>query len=154
MEVASATERDVATVHELMVQWEREGTTIGHTAPDEAYLRGFLGECFLVARDAGHHVGFVCARIMDNPGHAAMPTARRLLQVEELFVRPEARQRGIGSALVRAALQWGRERGLVAFHVFTATRDTDRVLRFYRRHGFQPWGIQMYRSEDPDPHTA
>ena len=140
-------------MHELTVQWEREGTTIGYMASDEAYLRGFLNACFLVVRDAGRIVGFVCARVVDNPGHAAMPAARRLLQVEELFVRPEARQRGIGSALVRAALQWGRERGVAAFHVFTATRDTDRVLRFYRRHGFQPWGIQMYRSEEPDPHT-
>ena len=52
---------------------------------------------------------------------------------------------------MRAALQWGRERGVAAFHVFTATRDIDRVLRFYRRHGFQPWGIQMSRSEEPDP---
>ena len=149
MEVASATARDVAPVRELMVQWEREGTTIGYTASDEAYLRGFLNECFLVAREAGGTVGFVCARIVDNPGYAAMPTAWRLLQVEELFVRPKARQRGIGSALMRAALQWGRERGVAAFHVFTATRDTDRVLRFYRRHGFQPWGIQMYLSEEP-----
>ena len=66
MEVAAATERDVAPVHELMVQWEREGvtmgvrrvparlsqrvwrrrgTTIGYTACDEANLRGFLSEC-------------------------------------------------------------------------------------------------------------
>ena len=149
MEVVSAAERDVAPVHELMVQWEREGATIGYTASDETYLRGFLGECFLVARDAGRIVGFVCARVVDNPGYAAMPTARRLLQVEELYVLPEARQRGIGSALMRAALRRGRERGVTSFHVFTATRDTDRVLRFYRRHGFQPWGIQMYRSEDP-----
>ena len=149
MEVAPAAEEDLAAVHELMVRWEREGTTIGHVASDEAYLRGFLSECFLVARDAGRIVGFVCARIVDNPGYAVMPTARRLLQVEELLVRPEARQRGIGSALVRAALQRGREHGVAAFNVFTATRDIDPVLRFYRRHGFQPWGIQMYLATTP-----
>ena len=102
-----------------------------------------------MARDADRIVGFVCARIVDNPGYAVMPTARHLLQIEELFVRPEARQRGIGSALMRAALQRGRERGIAAFHVFTAARDTDRVLRFYRRHGFQPWGIQMYLATTP-----
>jgi len=132
-----------------MVLWEREGTTIGHAASDETYLRGFLTECFFVARDADRIVGFVCARIVENPSCAAMPTARHVLQIEELFVRPEARQRGIGSALMRAAVRRGRERGVTSCHVFTATRDTDRVLRFYRRHGFQPWGIQMYRSEDP-----
>ena len=141
----------MAPVHDLMVQWEREGTAIGQVASDEAYLRGFLTECFLVARDSGRIVGFACARIVDNPGYAVMPTAQRVLQIEELFVLREARQRGIGSALMRAALQRGRERGVAAFHVFTATRDTDRVLRFYRRHGFQPWGIQMYLCDERGP---
>ena len=57
MEVTPAAEEDLAAVHELMVRWEREGTTIGHVASDEAYLRGFLSECFLVARDAGRILG-------------------------------------------------------------------------------------------------
>ena len=149
MEIASATDRDVAPVHELMMQWEREGTTIGYTASNEAYLLGFLSECFLVARDADRIVGFVCARIIDNPGYAVMPTAQRVQQIEELFVLREARQRGIGTALVRATLQRARDRGVAAFHVFTAARDSDRIVRFYRRHGFEPWGIQMYLSEPP-----
>ena len=144
MEIASATDRDVAPVHELMMQWEREGTTIGYTAANEAYLLGFLSECFLVARDADRIVGFVCARIVDNPGYAVMPTVQRVLQIEELYVRPQARGRGVGTVLVEAVLQKAREQGVRAFHVFSATRNTEETLRFYRRHGFEPWGVQMY----------
>ena len=147
--VTPAAEADVAPVHDLMVQWEREGTAIGQVASDEAYLRGFLTECFLVAREANRIVGFVCARIIDNPGYAVMPTAQRVQQIKELFVLREARQRGIGTALVRGTLQRARDRGVAAFHVFTAARDSDRIVRFYRRHGFEPWGIQMYLSEPP-----
>ena len=62
MEITPAAEADVAPVHELMVQWEREGTIDRvQVASDEAYVRGFLTECFFVARDSGRIVGFVCA---------------------------------------------------------------------------------------------
>lgn len=139
----------MAAVHDLMEQWAREGTTIGQHSPGKDYLRSFLAEYFFVARDAGHIAGFACARIMDNPGYAVTPAAHRVLRIEELFVQPAARQQGIGTALLHAVLQRARDRGVSTFHVFTATRNTDRILRFYRRHGFEPWGIQLYLSDAP-----
>ncbi|MDE0217933.1 MAG: GNAT family N-acetyltransferase [Spirochaetaceae bacterium] len=157
IEVTPAAEQDVATVRALTAEWAREGSTIGQGPSTEAYLLSFLSECSLVARVSGRIVGFACARIANKPGYAVTPADRRVLQIEELYVCPEARRQGIGSALVRTVLQWARDRGVAAFHVFTATRDTDRILRFYRRLGFEPWGIQMYRSErtpGTDPHTA
>lgn len=144
-------------VQALTVEWAQEGSTIGQEASDRAYLLSFLSDCFLVARVSGRIVGFACARIANNRGYAVTPADRRVLQIEELYVCPEVRQQGIGSALVRTVLQWARDRGVAAFHVFTATRDTDKILRFYRQLGFAPWGIQMYRSErapGTDPHTA
>ena len=145
--VSPASEDDVAGIHELMVEWEEEGITIGHEAGDEAYLSRFLAEFFFVARDSRRIVGFVCARIIHSPGYAVMPAARRVLEIDELYVRRQARRLGIGTALVEAALQQAREQGVHAFHVFSATGNTDDILRFYRRHGFEPWGIQMYLAQ-------
>ena len=153
VEVTPASEQDVAAVHALTVEWAREGSTIGQDASTEAYLLSFLTECFFVARGAGRIMGFACARIMDNPGYAVTPPAQRVLQIEELFVQPAVRRTGIGAALLHAVLQRARDRGVSAFHVFTATRNTDGILRFYRRHGFEPWGIQMYRSDTPGETT-
>ena len=56
-------------------------------------------------------------------------------------------KRSVGTALVEAALQKARGQGVRAVHVFSATRNTEDILRFYRRHGFEPWGIQMYRAQ-------
>ncbi len=128
----------------MMRAWEEEAITIGQDACDIAYLRGFLDESFFVARESRRIVGFVCARIIANPGYAVMPTVQRVLQIEELYVRPQARGRGVGTTLVEAVLQKAREQGVRAFHVFSASRNTEDVLRFYRRHGFEPWGVQMY----------
>ncbi len=148
-----ATERDVAAVHGLMAEWEREGITIGQEARDEAYLRDFLAESLFIARESGRIVGFVCARIIDNPGYAVMPTALRVLQIEELYVRPQARGRGAGTALVEAVLQAAREQGVHACHVFSSSRNTDDILRFYGRHGFEPWGVQMYLARTDESRT-
>ena len=150
--ISSATERDVATVHKLMLEWDEEAITIGHEACDEEYLRGLLAESFFVAHDSGRIVGFVCGRIVHNPGYAVMPAAQRVLEIDELYVRRQARGQGVGTALVDAVLQKAREQGVHAFHVFSATRNTEDILRFYGRHGFEPWGVQMYlaRTEEQE----
>ena len=54
--------------------------------------------------------------------------------------------RRAGTALVDAVLQNARDQGVPAFHVFSASRNTEDILRFYRGHGFEPWGIPMFRS--------
>ena len=142
--VSPAHESDLAEVHQMMRAWEEEAITIGQDACDLAYLRGLLDESFFVARESRRIVGFVCARIIASPGYAVMPTVQRVLQIEELYVRPQVRGRGVGTILVEAVLQKAREQGVRAFHVFSASRNTEDVLRFYRRHGFEPWGVQMY----------
>ena len=151
--VNRATERDLAAVHELMAEWEREDITIGQEACEEAYLRGYLAEFFFVARESRRIVGFICARIVASPDYAVMPNAQRVVHIEELYVRRQARCRGVGTALVEAVLQKAREQGVRAFHVFSATRDTDAIVGFYRRHGFEPWGVQMYLVQTDESRT-
>jgi hypothetical protein len=31
------------------------------------------------------------------------------------------------------------------FVVATVTKDMDKILNFYRRHGFKPWYVQMFK---------
>ena len=85
--VSSASEGDVAAVHELMMEWEEEAITIGHDACDVAYLRDFLDESFFVARESRRIAGFVCARIVHGPGYAVMPAAQRVLASANLPCR-------------------------------------------------------------------
>lgn len=45
------------------------------------------------------------------------------------------RGRGVGSALLRAALRWARSQGLSAI-TLTTHPDNEGAIRFFRRHGF------------------
>jgi GNAT superfamily N-acetyltransferase len=55
--------------------------------------------------------------------------------LDELYVRPDRRGRGIGTALVERACAVVRERGGRLFEVNVDEVDAD-AIRFYERHGF------------------
>lgn len=56
-------------------------------------------------------------------------------QLEELYVVPALRGRGIGSAILAVARQLVLERGAPEMHINVDEVDTD-TRRFYERHGF------------------
>lgn len=58
-----------------------------------------------------------------------------LAQLEELYVLPELRDQGIGTALLTRAVADVRERGASEMHINVDEVDTD-TRRFYERHGF------------------
>ncbi|WP_147918911.1 GNAT family N-acetyltransferase [Ruania zhangjianzhongii] len=58
-----------------------------------------------------------------------------LAQLEELYVLPELRGQGIGTALLTGAIARTAERGASEMHINVDEVDTQ-TRRFYERHGF------------------
>jgi GNAT superfamily N-acetyltransferase len=58
-----------------------------------------------------------------------------LAQLEELYVRPQLRDQGIGTALLQAAIRLVRQYQAGEMHINVDEVDTD-TRRFYERHGF------------------
>lgn len=56
--------------------------------------------------------------------------------LDELYVRPDVRGRGIGGALLEGAFAVARERGSQWFELDTGEDDVD-ARRFYERHGLR-----------------
>ena len=63
--------------------------------------------------------------------------------VIQMWVAPEVRGQGCGARLVKAAVDWARERKVRSIHLRVTCGDTAAV-RLYQRAGFQPVG-------DPEP---
>jgi ribosomal protein S18 acetylase RimI-like enzyme len=55
--------------------------------------------------------------------------------LEELYVRPDLRGRGIGAALLTAAVAAAKDRGVTYVEINVDEGDLD-AQRFYRAHGF------------------
>jgi GNAT superfamily N-acetyltransferase len=64
--------------------------------------------------------------------------------LEELYVVPERRSRGIGRELVERAFAVSRERGVATFQVNVDEPDVD-AQRFYERHGVRRSALYFER---------
>ncbi len=103
---------------------------------------GLLGERFrrllplpdvlvvLAEDDAGEATGFALLTLRPTPYYDGP-----LAQLEELYVRPGLRDRGIGTALLTGAVDRVRSRGAGEMHINVDEIDVD-TRRFYERHGF------------------
>jgi ribosomal protein S18 acetylase RimI-like enzyme len=89
--------------------------------------RGFI----LVARENGRVVGLAYVATILSMEHCG-PVA----WIEELYVSPDHRQRGIGTALMTEVLKRAREAGIVAIDLEVDARQS-RAIAFYQRIGFR-----------------
>ena len=145
VEVRACVPADLPAVECLQRAWEAEGVTRGFVAAGAADLRGRLGPYFLVAEFDDGIAGFVCGSEGRSEGNAVIAPGERYVEADELYVTPEWRGRGIGGRLLDTLVAQAGNRGIERFLVYSSSRDTDAILRFYRRHGFEAWYVQMFK---------
>jgi GNAT superfamily N-acetyltransferase len=140
---------DIDGVIALERQWEQEGIAYGDFNPmsREAYiaiLERFPGY-FLVAESYGQLVGYIHASVQHDKLMEVIPAQDPYVEIEDIYVHPDYRGRDIGGALLERVFEVARQEGIQRFIVGTLSKETDRILAFYRRHGFTPWRIQFFK---------
>lgn len=135
---------DVPVIHELILHLAEYEKLSHAVTADEAALRAHLFGArpaaeVLLAESSGACIGFALffhnySTFVGKPG----------LYLEDLFVRPEARGRGAGKALMVSLARLARERGCGRFEWSVLDWNTPSI-DFYRAIGAQPlddWTIQ------------
>jgi ribosomal protein S18 acetylase RimI-like enzyme len=137
--IRAATEADHDLLREL---WEEFDGELDH----EPYLRETWDEAWedlsvtvrdgvaLVAEDGGRALGFVFCVLGDRGRHTA--------HITDIYVRPEARRRGIGRALLAELVEPARDAGLEHVSLEVLFRNAD-ARRLYERLGFAPVDMFM-----------
>lgn len=99
------------------------------------------GDAIIVAEEDGVVVGFLHLRAMSDPPAYSMvrPQERASL---DLAVLDGFRGRGVGTALLAAAVEWAKSRSLQAL-VLDALLANAGAVALYERHGYQPFGTLM-----------
>ncbi|MFD1210548.1 GNAT family N-acetyltransferase [Arthrobacter sp. GCM10027362] len=133
-EVFPASAGQAGAVGRLLYDFNAEFQTPGPTAGELAARFRFLlardDVLVLLSGDPGAPTGFAFLTLRPTPYYDGA-----LAQLEELYVRPGLRGRGIGTALLTAAILRVRERGAAEVHINVDEVDAD-ARRFYERHGF------------------
>ena len=136
---------DVDEVARLQLEWAEEGITYGQAPASAQEIAGKLGPFFYVALEGSRISGFVYGSERSSEGLAVIPKGERYLEIDELYVRPQSRNTGLGGTLLETLLRAARDRGIERFKVYSAAKEFDRIVAFYRRHGFRPWYVEMFQ---------
>lgn len=138
-------EDDLPALMKLYEQFAAEEIVYGLVAEGPDELRQRLGDYCLVAEVDDALVGFVLGSEHTSLGLAVIPQGQRYLEIDDLYVVPAMRQRGIGGELLQAVEHRARTNGIEHFLLYSAVKDLDAIVKFYRCHGFNSWFIQMYK---------
>ena len=139
MRCRPATDDDLVAIRALRWAWLEEdaGAPVSDDGYDEAWAAWWAVESghrrFWVAEVDGEVVGMlsiVTMRRMPQPGRPQSAWG----YVQQMYGLAEHRDAGVGSALLRAAIDATRVEGF--WHLLV--HPTDRALPFYERHGFRP----------------
>lgn len=123
--------------------WEAENSCRGYRENGEDDIEG---RRVFTAREDGRLVGYLFgAAERAKERSSVMDAGARYFELEELYVVPELRSRGIGRGLfscAEKALRGDAERILLS----TATKDWRRILHFYIEElGMDFWSARLFK---------
>ena len=147
--IRPCTPQDIDAVLHLERQWEQEDIAYGDFNPmSRDMFRAVLERFptyFLVAEHEGRLVGYIHGAVQRTTPVEVIPGQELYVEIENLYVQPEFRSRKIGGALLERLFDVAQAAGIQRFVVGTRSKETDKILGFYRSHGFTPWSIQFFR---------
>jgi GNAT superfamily N-acetyltransferase len=125
---------DAEEIAQLLHDFNSE---FGEPTPDVAVLaarlRGLLSRDATFAIIAGEPaVGLALVTLRSNVWYEG-----RVALLDEMYVVPQLRGRGIGSAIIQQLMATARGSGIDLIEINVDEGDTD-AQRFYERHGFSP----------------
>jgi ribosomal protein S18 acetylase RimI-like enzyme len=141
------TYRDIDSIFELDKLWDEEGVAYFFTyGSREDFIADFerFQKYFLVAESEGQIVGYINGSVLVNEKVKVLPKQETYLEIENIYVRPEFRNRHVGGDLLEQLLAIAEQNGIARFVVSTITKDMDRIMRFYQRYGFKPWFVELF----------
>ncbi len=146
--IRACTHQDLESIFQLEPLWDEENIAYVFTYENrEEFLADFerFQKYFLVAESDGQIVGYVNGSVLVNEQVEVLPKRETYLEIENIYVRPEFRNRHVGGELLEKLLEVAEHNGIKRFVVSTVTKEMDGILKFYRRYGFKPWLVELFK---------
>ena len=131
------------TLIALSRDWEAENSCHGYRANTREDIEGMR---IFLAEEDGRVVGYLFGRpFRSEKTSSIMPDGTPCFEVEEIYVVPDCRSRGVGKALMDAAAQ--AVKGEAAYLMLaTATKNWRAILHFYIDEiGMEFWSARLFK---------
>jgi ribosomal protein S18 acetylase RimI-like enzyme len=99
----------------------------------------------LIAEVNNKVIGFISGSIRSSEGTVIIPAGENYLEIDNLYISPEFRRQGVGSGLITQLIAQAKQQGIAYALLYSAAKDIHGILRFYERHDFQSWYVEMFR---------
>lgn len=136
---------DIDAVYELQIKWENENITYGFNAAKIDYLISKLGKYFLVAEYKDKIVGFAYGTVHVAKDMSIFNDGEKYIEIDDIYINPEHRNSGAGGILVDILLDIAKANNIERSLIYSATKDLDSVVNFYKKHEFKTWYVQMFK---------
>jgi len=145
--IRECTLNDIDAIFRLEAEWEQEGVSYEFIPISRA---DFIAEFerfqiyYLVAESEGDIIGYVNGSVRRGDKVPVIPEKEPYLEVENIYVGSKFRNKDVGNILLKRIMEIARQNGIQRFFVSTITKDMDKILDFYKDHGFKPWYVEMF----------
>ncbi len=143
IQIRPAKPEDMPALLALSQEWAAEGITYGYSPTGREAFAGY--RCWVAEAD-GEVVGYAGGEVDTARRNIEIQQAgERYFELEELYVCPACRGRGVGQLLLARVEEDARREGLAQLMLNAANRDHAPLLRFYLREGMTPHSFRMFK---------
>ena len=141
--IHEAKQSDIKRLLELSLMWEKEDSCYGYRANTEDDLR----DRYILAAYDDELIAYIFGKeeIQDKQT-SVIDKNMHYFEIEELYVHPLYRSRGIGKQLIERLEEELREKGIELMLLSTATKNWRAIMHFYIDEiDMNFWSARLYK---------
>ena len=141
--IHEAKQSDRKRLLELSLMWEKEDSCYGYRANTEEDFQ----DCYILAAYDDELIAYIFGKkeIQDKQT-SVIDKNMHYFEIEELYVHPLYRSRGIGKQLIERLEEELREKGIEMMLLSTATKNWRAIMHFYiDQVGMNFWSARLYK---------
>ena len=141
--IHQARQSDIKRLLELSLMWEKEDSCYGYRANTEDDFR----DCYILAAYDDELIAYIFGKEeIQEKQTSVIDKNMHYFEIEELYVHPSYRSRGIGKQLMDSLEKELKKKGLDLMVLSTATKNWKAIMHFYIDEiDMNFWSARLYK---------
>ena len=141
--IHEAKQSDIKRLLELSLMWEKEDSCYGY----RANTKDDFQDCYILAAYDDELIAYIFGKEeVQDKQTSVLNKNMHYFEIEELYVHPSYRSRGIGKQLMESLEKELKKKGLEMMMLSTATKNWKAIMHFYIDEiGMNFWSARLYK---------
>lgn len=141
--IHQARQSDIKRLLDLSLMWEKEDSCYGYRANTEDDFQ----DCYILAAYDDELIAYVFGKEeVQDKQTSVIDKNMHYFEIEELYVHPSYRSRGIGKQLMESLEKELKKKGLRMMVLSTATKNWKAIMHFYIDEiDMNFWSARLYK---------